>query len=90
MTPKWKTRGGKLVAISDMETSHIKNALALLKCNGFCSVREFNHVKWSFPTFDGEMAQLELERSFDEWLKNVKPNGFIDLFEEELSERGAR
>lgn len=83
---KWKTKDGKKIAIKDMETSHIQNALNLLKRKGFIS-RKTLRFYLSTPGPNGDMAQWAFEQELDDVISSPV-SSFIDLFERELSKRG--
>lgn len=85
--PFWTTKQGVKMAIRDMETSHIQNCLRHLE-------KRTRQVKAeiSYPTFQGEMAQMhaehEWEAAMDADVRDVFPI-YIKL-EEELERRERR
>lgn len=78
----WKCKDGEFIHPRNMDTDHIKNALAMLKRKGFIS---FSHWEMclSCPP-QGDMAQMAWEQE----IMNLKPSKFIEIFEEELAKRG--
>lgn len=56
----WKTRDGREIPIEDMETSHIKNAQALLRRKGFVEKSTFIFYL-RVPGTMGEFAQMAYE-----------------------------
>jgi hypothetical protein len=84
-TKKWKMKDGNSIAIKDMKTDHIKNALNMLYKNGFIGEDTYNFYLYTDgPT--GEAAQLCFEQELKQVLRR-KPNIFIDLFKQELENR---
>lgn len=82
---QWKTREGKVLEVSDMETSHIQNALAMLRRKGAVSPEEANAYLCGPPS--GDAAYDAWENGLYETLgAPVAP--IIDEFEEELRKRG--
>ena len=85
MKKKWKTKDGKEIAVEDMETSHIENALALLEREGFIGEETLNfYLSTSGPS--GDIAQYYFEQEQDQVFRSPI-SSFIDLFEKELMKR---
>lgn len=86
MTKKmWKQKNGELIAVEDMTTSHIINALAMLKRAGFVGPSTVAFYITCAPPC-GDMALLAFEREF-EGIMSAPTSIFIDLFEAELKRR---
>ena len=82
---KWTTKDGKKIEVKKMSTSHIKNALALLKRRGFISPETLEfYFSCRWPTADG--ALMAFENELDSVLKSPT-SPFIDYFEDELTKR---
>ncbi len=87
MSRIWTMRTGEKIHVENMETSHIQNALAMLKRKGFVSPGTIdNYMCGIMP--QGEMAQDAFWAEFDSVL-DCPVSEAIDWFEEELSKRGA-
>jgi hypothetical protein len=82
----WTMRDGTKIKIKDMETSHIKNSLAMLERNGFISRSTL--ACYMGPGPQGEIAQLCFEQEQDE-IFQAPLSPFIDAFERELKKRVA-
>ena len=81
----WTTREGEKIPIECMETSHIQNALAMLRRKGFVSPSAVDsYMCGSMPR--GEMAQDAFWNEFDALLDKPVSEA-IDWFEEELGRR---
>ena len=82
---RWKTKDGKSLLPSEMETEHIENALAYLKRQGYVgpSTVKF-YVSCPLPT--GDVAEDLFYREFDSVL-DAPVSKFVDLFEAELERR---
>ena len=71
--------------IPEMETRHIKNALASLKRRGYVGPSTISfYVSGPMPTGDGAMDAFDME--FDAMMDRPVSK-FVDLFEEELKQR---
>jgi len=62
---KWKTKDGREIEISNMETSHIENTLAMLKRNGAISVETLEFYLTCHPP-NGDMAMDAFEKEFED------------------------
>lgn len=60
---KWTTRSGEVMNISDMETSHLKNAIDMLRRNGFIGNNDALSCLGAAFSLSGEMAQYYAEQS---------------------------
>lgn len=85
MTDKWIMKDGTQINVKNMETSHIKNSLAMLKRKGFIAQSTFESYFCCYPR--GDMAQMAFDQEFDEVMKSPVSQ-FIDIFENELEARG--
>lgn len=81
----WKCKDGRLLRIKDMETDHIRNAEAMLRRAGWCSVREFDDAWLGAACCLGEMSSYYAEQAASAML----PHSALDAFEAELARRGA-
>ena len=83
--PVWTTKDGKCIPVSDMTTSHIENALAMLKRNGVVSpsTLEF-YTTCEGP--NGEMAQVAFENEC-RMVFSAPVHPAVDWFENELKKR---
>ena len=81
----WKTKDGRQIEIKDMETSHIKNTLAMLKRKGFISPKTLSYYLFG-PTPNGDGANDAYEMEFNN-LVNRPISPFINYFEDELIRR---
>jgi len=82
---KWKCKDGSEIAIKDMTTSHIENALAMLKRDGFVGVGYYLFCL-NCPMPNGEMALDVVEREQLNILGSPTSQ-FVDMFEDELKRR---
>jgi len=83
MTTTWTNRKGRKFEIADMDTTHIRNCLAMLRRKGFISESECDSCMGYSP--QGEMAQYCYEQSMDDAFARTSP--YIDAFEKELDRR---
>ena len=83
--PLWTTKDGHHINPQDMTTSHIENALAMLKRHGVVGPSTVSFYL-SGPMPRGEMA---LEAYFQEFnaVLNAPVSEFVDVFEAILRER---
>lgn len=85
-TPVWVTREGKRVHVDEMETSHVRNALAMLKRKGFIGPSTLKaYLVCEPPT--AEMALMAFEDEFEEVMERPVSQ-MVDCFECELARRG--
>lgn len=86
----WKTQDGRKIPIADMETSHIKAALAMLKRKGFYSVSTFlAYVSAPYEKM-GDGAQMAFEQEWEHLMSLRGPLPQIDWLEDELNRRRCR
>ena len=81
---EWKMKNGHTIKIADMETSHIKNAIAMLRRKGFVTPAELELYLLSEP--NGEAALDEYMRELDR-IKTCPP---LAALEAELKRRKTR
>ena len=81
----WTTEDGREYQIKDMDTSHLKNTLNMLKRNGYVSTRTVMHyVGGPLPT--GDCAQDAFDLELDEVLSRA-PLHCMTAMEFELEKR---
>lgn len=81
---KWKCKDGRELDIKDMETSHLKNAVAMLRRKGVVTPDEyFSCLAYacSGDTPDGAAMAAEAEAD------GMKPWADLEVMEHELSSR---
>jgi len=78
---EWVMKSGKKINITDMETSHIRNAIAMLRRKGFVTPAELEMYLLSEPS--GEAALDEYMRELDR-IKTCLP---LATLEAELKRR---
>ena len=83
--PHWLTKDGRALRVKEMTTTHIQNAMAMLKRNGFTSYKTFQAYASAGP--EGDMAQLCFDQEQQEVLSKT-PHSAIDWFHDELKRRG--
>jgi hypothetical protein len=83
--PVWVTRGGKRIRVNDMDTSHIQNALAMLKRDGVIGPSTLQCYLTSEPP-TADMALMAFENEFQQAME-APVNQMVDCFECELSRR---
>lgn len=85
---RWKTKDGKELDVSEMETSHIQNALNLLEKNGCISPKTLNfYLTCIPPTADMAMDCFEMEFAA---VLEAPVSEFVDIFEDELEKRKSK
>ncbi len=82
----WRTRDGLPVHVSAMHEAHLRNALAMLRRNGFIGEKTLA-AYFSGPLPRGEMAKDAYDRGFEEVVES-KFNPYVDLLEAEMKRRG--
>ena len=82
---KWKCLDGRELEISEMHTDHIKNCVAMMRREGFCTVRELAQMFAMPRDMMGEMAADALDRELDD----VKASSALEEMEEELERRNS-
>lgn len=83
----WTTKDGKKIRVSDMETSHIENALRMLRRKGCISPRIIDSYLGSEPNGDAALDAYHAELSE---IMSHPTSEFIDYFEEELKLRASK
>ena len=78
---EWMMKSGKKINITDMETSHLRNAVAMLRRKGFVTPAELELYLLSEP--NGEAALDEYMRELDR-IKTCLP---LATLEAELKRR---
>ncbi len=88
MDDLWTTKDGREVAVPDMETSHIRNCIRMLKRKGFVAPSTVEAVM-SCSEPSGEAAQ---DLFFQELraICRAPRTHFLDLFDIELAQRGEK
>lgn len=92
--PKWKTKKGKILNMSKMETGHIFNCIRMLEQR----IKDYEGIIIEIqmgPTPNGEMAQMIVEQGQSENISECENiiSGFatkIKEFKEELEFRGVK
>lgn len=90
-TDTWKTKDGRELRICDMEESHIRNLISMLRKKRYVGAKEHSSDEpGPPPILHGEHAQDAAERewtsSWDRWLAQ-KPTTLLDVLEQELELR---
>ena len=82
----WVTRDGKELHVTKMDTSHVKNALNMLKRNGSVGPSDIEFLlTCGMP--NGEMAQMAVEQEMDRVFEmDIDP--WVDILRDELKRRG--
>lgn len=78
----WKCLDGRQIAVTDMDTAHIKNTLAMLNRKGFVSPQDAARMVVNPPSGDHAHDAWESE------LDTLRVSPFIPIFEKELAARG--
>ncbi len=80
---KWTTKDGRVLRLSEMSTDHLKNAAAMLRRKGYCSVDEFE-LSWSALSMcQGEMASYYAEQA----CADLRPTRALDALDAEIATR---
>jgi hypothetical protein len=82
---KWPMRNGEQIEVSDMETSHIQNALAMLEKKGFIGPSDVEFYLFC-PGPHGDFAQMAFEHEI-EMIFDAPVSRFVDIFKDELKRR---
>ena len=85
---KWKTKSGETLDISNMEDSHIVNAIHMISKRGFVSPKTVSLYVCG-PEPNGDMAQLAFDQEFDSVLESPISWKLGEL-EDEADKRGLR
>lgn len=83
----WKTAAGDEIPVADMEERHIRNALAMMRRNGFIGQEDLNCFLYSAGP-NGEAAQMAFDAEFQLAMESPV-NPWIDVLEAELRRRRA-
>lgn len=83
MVKFWKTLDGRRLKICEMDIDHLRNAAAMLRRNGGCSIADLNSAFYSLQCCQGDMATYYAEQA----LSNLRPSGTLDALEEEIAKR---
>lgn len=94
---KWKCKGGKLIRIRDMETSHIENAINYLKRKSISRRADLlNDLSHAECVLQGEQSLIEIEKCQNE-LEETSNEEFVEEYfpiivelEKELAKREAK
>ena len=84
--PIWTQANGQEISVTDMGTSHVKNALRLCKRNARQMSEEISAAYSVSATFRGEMAILYADRDIarlEEYESQI--HGWIKVFKAELA-----
>lgn len=82
----WRTREGQPVHISAMSEGHLRNALAMLRRNGFIGPRTLSFYLRG-PKPRGDMAMEAYSGELLD-LAERPVNPYVDLLEDEMKRRG--
>lgn len=82
----WTTRDGRTIPIDEMETSHIKNCLKMLRKNYIGANEISSMLNFNYEAM-GDAAQMAFDQALDE-ASVLIPCPEIDWFVEELNRRG--
>ena len=83
--PVWTTAKGEKIPVTEMETSHIENALAMLRRMGYVGPREVSfYAACAGP--QGEMAQVAFDQE-QNYVFSAPVSDWVDIFVEELQIR---
>lgn len=85
MNQLWTCQDGRKLKLSEMTTTHIKNALNMLRNKGYVSPKSVVFYLTCAPP-SGEYAQLAFDQECD-YIFNAPNTEWIDIFEEELEKR---
>lgn len=82
----WKCEDGRVIPISEMETEHIENVLAMLRRMGCVSPKTVAfYVTCSLPHGEAALDAFDLELGA---VLDAPSSPLIDIFEDELKKRG--
>ncbi len=82
-TPFWVTRDGRVLLMSEMETDHLRNTIAMLRRKGYCTLAEFDEAWMSMSLLRGEYALMAAEES----VAMMHPSRVLEQLEAELARR---
>lgn len=83
----WTTAAGEEIPVADMGERHIRNALAMMRRNGYIGQEDLNYYLYS-PGPNGEAAQMAFDAEFAVAMESPA-NPWIDVLEAELQRRRA-
>lgn len=84
---KWNCKDGREIEVAEMATSHIENALAMLKSKG-CVGPSTVSFYLNGPMPRGDFATEAYLEEFDRVLESPV-SSFVDIFEAELKRRSS-
>lgn len=79
---KWTTRDGRVLEVSEMHPAHLRNCIAMIRRQGFCSMREF-YQAINHSAYLGDNAREAAAES----ICKMNPTLVIDALEQELEKR---
>lgn len=79
----WTTKDGRKINIKDMSDDHLRNAVAMLRRQGFVGADEYALAIGSAFSMSGEMAQYYAEQS----VADMMPSQCLDAMECEIAMR---
>ena len=80
---QWTTKDGRKIDVKDMSDDHLRNAVAMLRRQGFVGADEYEVAIGSAFSMSGEMAAYYAEQS----VADMMPSQCLDAMEYELSMR---
>jgi hypothetical protein len=82
---KWKCKDGREIELRDMETVHIRNAIAMLRRQNVVTEDEFlSCAAYACSSNSGEYAAMAAENE----MINMRPWKGLEIMESELASRG--
>ena len=82
---KWTCKDGRVMEMSEMSTSHLKNTIAMLGRKGWVTHAEFTQAwVYAYSPWSGEMAADAVQAELD----NMIPSRRLEALENELVNRG--
>lgn len=83
MSAVWTTRDGRRMLLCDMETSHLKNCISMMRGKGYVTAGELlDCLRYASTAPDGASMAAE-EASL-----HMRPSAMLGQLEKELSKRG--
>jgi hypothetical protein len=81
---KWKCKDGREIELRDMETGHLKNAIAMLRRQNVVTEDEFlSCAAYACSSSSGEYAAMAAENE----MMNMRPWKGLKMMEAELGRR---
>lgn len=80
---KWTTKDGRKLEISEMHSAHLRNCIAMIRRQGFCSTKEF----WNAVSFASSLGGEFAREAAGEEICKMNPTIVIDVLEQELARR---